>query len=149
MKSFESIIFVVLIFLIIFTGMITVGVEIMEKNPNLDEDSIGLIGNLTGELNINFNASQLGPASSNLTANGTFEGQDPFTLQFLEGKTDAQKQLSLAGKIKRIPEIIILSLGVDRDDLSMYLTFIFIILGLFVAFASYRAFFGGGKLTDN
>ena len=86
-KAFPVIV-VIFIVVIIFTGINSIGQESI-GNSNLDNRSLELIVNINSELNSNF--GDLSLVESNLSANSTFEGQDPFVQQFLENKESANK----------------------------------------------------------
>jgi hypothetical protein len=82
MTNFFTVASIVLLIVSVFTIVNMVGDEI-SSNSNLDSKSSQIITNINYELNTNFNEEDFSETSS---LNGSFEGQDAFTREFLETK---------------------------------------------------------------
>lgn len=151
MKSIYSVFIVILLTVTVFYSMNIVGTETATNpNNNLDNDSITLVTQFNSKLNKSLNLdSNFSEFDSNLSENGTFDNEDVFAQEYLEGKSSAEKKVGIIGTIYRIPDMFILSLGVELEDVTIYRTIILLIVGVIVSFALFRAFFGGGKVTDN
>jgi hypothetical protein len=149
MKSFGSIFAVLMLIVVVFTSMQIIGEESID-NSNLDSESVTLILNVSNNLNSNFNIeSSFTESSSSLSENSSFDSADVFAQEFLESKSQGQQKQGLVKNIVKIPDLIILSLGIPEESVSWIKGFLLLIITVILSFASYRAFFGGGKITDN
>lgn len=149
MKSFGSIFTVLMLFMSVFVVMQIVGEQSI-NNSQLEQSSKNLIFNYSSNLDGNLNLdSDFDEASSGLTANATFDGQDVFAQEFLEGKSEGQQKGGIVANIVKVPDLIFLSIGLPESSLIWVRSLIGLILGVLLSFAAYRAFFGGGKITDN
>jgi len=149
MKSLGSIFAVLMLVLVVFGAMQVVGEEISE-NSNLDNDSVSLIANISTNVDNNLNVeTSFQEAASNLTVNATFDSADVFAQEFLEGKSEGQQKQGLVKNLVKVPDLFILSLGAPQEDVGWIKAIILLVLGVILSFAAYRAFFGGGKVTDN
>lgn len=149
MKSIGSIFGVLMITLAIFSAMIIVGEESV-SNTNLDSESVLLIANISNNVDNNFNVdSSFVEVRSNLTTNSTFDNSDVFAQEYLEGKSDSTGKTGLIKNAVKVPDLIILSLGVPEQDVLWIKAIIILVITALLSFAAYRAFFGGSKITDN
>lgn len=148
MSSVKAFPLIVLLFIvvIIFTGINEVGQESL-TNSNLDNQSVILIININSDLNNNFN--DLALAQSNLTANESFEGQDPFVQQFLETKESTSQFSSLVSKIISIPDLLILGVNdqIPEQDLAVWKALLSAFIIIIIAVVIFVAFFGDGRIT--
>tara|TARA_R100001591_G_scaffold80768_1_gene87836 strand:+ start:1214 stop:1663 length:450 start_codon:yes stop_codon:yes gene_type:complete len=149
MKSIGTIFVVLMLFMSVFIAMQQVGEESF-SNSQLSDDSKSLIlnysSNIDGNLNLN---NDFGESQSNLTTNATFDSEDVFAQEFLEGKSEAQQQTGIIRNIVKVPDLIFLSIGFPESSLIWIRSLIALIITTILAFAGYRAIFGGGKITDN
>lgn len=149
MKSFGSIFVVLMLFMGVFVSMQVIGEESINNNQ-LSTESRNLILNYSSNINGNLNlASDFNEASSNLTTNATFDSEDVFAQEFLEGKSEGQQKSGIVKNIIKVPDLIFLSIGLPQSSLIWVRSLIFLILTVILSLAAYRAFFGGGKVTDN
>lgn len=149
MKSIGSIFTVLMLILVVFSGMRIVGEESI-SNSNLDTQSVSLIANISNNIENNFDIDgSYVEVRSNLTINDTFDNLDVFAQEYLEGKSDSKGKTGLIKNAVQIPDLIILSLGVPQQDVGWIKAIVLLILTALLSFAAYRAFFGGGKITDN
>lgn len=149
MKDFFTIIIVTLLVVFVYTGVSVIGDDVID-NPNLDTESVNYILSINYELDTNFNESQFDESTSDLAGeNATFDNQDTFSKEFLESQASAEKKVSIVKRITKVPDIILIAVGIDEDYISAIKWIIVTLLGIFIAFATYRAFFGGGKVTEN
>lgn len=149
MKSIGSIFIVLMLAVVVFYGVQVIG-ENSSSNPNLDHDSKALISNFTNNLNDNFDVTtDFNEFDSNLSDNSSFDSQDVFAQEFLEGKSEGTKKQGIVSKITKIPDMVILSLGVPEDSVAWIKGILALVLTTFLGFAAYRAIYGGGKITDN
>ena len=144
-KAFPVIV-VIFIVVIIFTGINSIGQESI-GNSNLDNRSLELIVNINSELNSNF--GDLSLVESNLSANSTFEGQDPFVQQFLENKESANKFEAFSNNVISIPDLLILGINdeVPESDLLIYKSILAAFIVFLIAVVVFVAFFGEGRVT--
>ncbi len=144
-KAFPLIIVIFLV-VIIFTGVNEIGQESL-GNSNLDNRSIQLILNINSDLNTNFNDLSL--VQSNLTANSTFEGQDPFVQQFLESKESTNIFEQFTNKIISVPDLLILGINDDipEEDLAVYKALLAAFLLILISVVVFVAIFGDGRIT--
>lgn len=149
MKSFGSIFVVLMLFMSVIVAMQIVGEESINNNQ-LELSSKELIANYSSNIDGNLNlASDFNEASSNLTQNATFDSEDVFAQEFLEGRSEAQQRSGIVQNIVKVPDLIFLSIGLPESSIVWIRALIGLILGVILSFAAYRAFFGGGKVTDN
>ena len=149
MKSIASIFTVLMLIIVVFYGMQVVGEEAVD-NTNIDQESLDLIGNFSDNLNNEFDyASDFGEFDSNLSTNATFDNQDVYAQEFLEGKSSGQKKQGIVAKAVKIPDMIILSLGVPNAAVIWVKGIVALIISVLLGFAAFRVFFGGGKVSDN
>jgi len=150
MKSFGSIFAIIMLFITVFYSMNIIGITSLATG-DLDDQSKSMVVDLNSNLQTNYNLStDFSSAQSNLTdGNATFDGQDVFAQEFLEGKSSALEQAGFIETIWSIPDTLIISLGVNQQDVALYKSIILLIIGAIVSFATFRAFFGGGRVTDN
>lgn len=149
MKSIGSIFIVLMLILIVFTAMVKVGEETV-TNSNLQTESVILIANVEKGVNNNINySSSFNEFSSGINASNNFDGQDVYAQEYLEGKGEGRQKQGLIATITTIPDLFILSLGVPQDSVIWIKGIVALIISVMLSFASYRAFFGGGKITDN
>jgi hypothetical protein len=144
-KAFPLIV-VLFIVVIIFTGINVIGQESI-GNSNLDNRSVQLIININTDLNTNFDDLTL--AESNLSANSTFEGQDPFVQQFLESKESTNQFEAFTNKIISVPDLLILGINdeVPEEDLAVYKVLLAAFIVLIIAVVVFVAIFGDGRIT--
>ncbi len=140
--KFYPIIVMIFIVVVVFTGLSHIGSEIT-GNANLDNVSKTLIQNFNNDLDANFGDL----TESNLTLNGSNSNQDAFTLQFLEGKQQAETKVTLVDKIKIIPDLMFLAIGVEEENLAIYKGLLAAFLLIIVSVATFVAFFGEGRIT--
>jgi len=149
MKSVASIFFALMLIIVVFYSMQVIGEQSL-TNSNLDSDSIALINNFSNNLDNEFNVNNdFDEFSSNLSVNGTFDNQDVFAQEYLEGKSDGTQKTGIIKKAIKIPDMVILSLGVPEQDVSWIRNIILLIITVVLGFALYRAIFGGGKVSDS
>jgi len=150
MKSIRSIFLFVAILTILFYGLGTVVTEAFTNNAYLEEESQDLAVNFNNNLENNINQSTaFDTFSSELSANGTFDNEDVFAIEFFERQSQSSEQQGVIRSIYKFPDLIILALGVPQEDVWVYRTFIITMIGVLIGFALYRAFFGGGRIDDN
>ena len=144
-KAFPLVV-VIFIVIIIFTGVNQVGQESL-TNSNLDNQSVILIVNINSDLNTNFNDLTLG--ESNLTANTSFEGQDPFVQQFLESKESTSQFEVFVNKIISIPDLLILGVNqnIPEEDLAVYKVLLSAFIIIVLTAVVFVAIFGDGRIT--
>ena len=137
---------VVFMVVIIFTGINEVGQESI-TNDNLDNRSKTLIFNINSNLDSNFN--DLTVATSDLTENSTFEGQDAFVQQFLETKEQTGSLEGFINKITSIPDLLILGVNsdVDEDTLGLWKAILLSFIVLILIVVGFVAIFGDGRIT--
>lgn len=148
MKDYTTIMTVVFIFVIIMTGVNIVGDKVF-SNSNLDQSSKELIVNINYDLNKSFNDELLTETDPELSLNSSSEGLDPFAQEYNERKTSAIKKENIVQRIIAIPDLILISLGVNVDDVKIYKALIITMLLAALGFATYRAFFGAGRVSEN
>lgn len=149
MKSIGSIFGGLIIILIVFNIMLLVGNESV-TNSNVDTESVLLVAQVETGINTNFNyTTSFNEFDSNLTTNATFDSQDVFAQEFLEGKSEGQQKQGLISNIVKVPDLFILSLGVPQSSVIWIKGILLLVISVLLSFAAYRAFFGGGKITDN
>lgn len=149
MKSIASIFAALMIIMVVFYGMQVIGEESID-NTNLDAYSVALINNFSSNLDNDFNVEDdFDKFSSNISGNGTFDDQDVFAQEYLEGKSEGQKQQGIIRKATKIPGMIVLSLGIPNNEVKWIVAIISLVIVVYLGFAGYRAIFGGGKVTDN
>lgn len=149
MKSFGSIFVVLMLISVVFYIMISIGNEGV-TNSNLDTDSVILIAQIDSGVNSKLNFSNsFDEFQSNLTTNATFDSADVFAQEYLEGKSQGQSKQGIIANIIKIPDLLILSLGIPLSALVWVRSIILLIITVIIGFATYRAIFGGGKVTDN
>lgn len=135
---------------ILFYAVGTVVTESFTNNPYLEEESQDLATSFNTNLDNNFNSStDYEPFQSTLSANGTFDNEDVFAIEFFERQSQSTEQQGVIRTIFNVPDLVILSLGVPEEDVLIYKTFILTVLTALIGFALYRAFFGGGRIDDN
>jgi hypothetical protein len=148
MKSIASIFFGLMLIVIVFYGVQVVGEE-SKDNTNIDTFSVDLINNFSNNLDNEFNINtSFVELESNLSINSTFDSQDVFAQEYLEGKSDSTSKTGLITKLSKIPDMIIISLGVPENSVIWIKSIIALIIGVILSFAGYRAIFGGGKITN-
>jgi len=147
MKSVFSIFVVLMLFVTVFYSMQIVGNEVY-FNDNLDNDSKTVITSFNAQLNNNFNyTNEFDPASNNLTnGSSNFDNEDVFAQQYLEGKRDAQQNIGIISTIWNMPDLIITSFGAEQSSVAWIKGILLTIIGALIAFVTFRAIFGGGKL---
>ncbi len=145
MKAWPLIV-IVFIVVVIFTGLNEIGQESI-GNSNLDNRSVELILNINNDLNNNFNDLSL--VTSDLTANSTFEGQDPFVQQFLETKEQTGTFSAFISRITSIPDLLILGVNdeIDEQTLAVYKVILTSFIALLIAVVVFVAIFGDGRIT--
>jgi len=149
MKSLFSIFVVLMLFTTVFYSMNIVGQEI-HSNDNLDNESKVLISNINTNLNNDFQMdTSYNELQSNTSVNGTFDNADVYAQEYLEGKSQGDSKIGIIRTIWKMPDMIVMSLGVDQDSVTTFKAIIMTIVGVLFSFALYRMLFGGGKVTDN
>jgi len=149
MKSIGSIFVVLMLVTVVFTAMVQVGQESV-SNSNLETESVVLIANVENGVNNNLDYnSSFDEFGSELTENATFDSEDVFAQEYLEGKSEGQQKKGFISTITTIPDLVILSLGIPQNSVIWIKGIFALIITVVLSFASYRAFFGGGKITDN
>ncbi len=149
MKSYFSIFIVLILFVTVMYSMATIGVIAESKNNALDDNSKNIIGNLTTSINNDFNINS-SFSESELEINGSgFDQEDVFAQQFFEGKADSTKKAGVISSLVKAPDTILLSFGLPEEDVATFKNIILLFIGTVISFATYRAIFGGGKVTDN
>lgn len=150
MKSIFSIFMVLMLIITIMWGMSGIGTEIT-GNSNLDTASVNLINNVTNILENDFNPdANFDAAVKNLSGeDAKFDDEDVFAREFLEGKSEGNVQEQRTTSITKLPDLMILVMGVPEQDLFIYKLIAGLILVMFGVIAGFRVFFGGGKITDN
>lgn len=143
--KFFPIMVVVFIVIVIFSGLNLVGQEI-SGNSNLDDASVTLITNLGNDIDTNYGDLTL--TTSNLT-NGSIgnEGQDPFALQFLETKQQANQFLDIVNSVITLPDLFLLGIGIDEENILVYKLLLGAFIIMLIAVATFVAFFGEGRIT--
>lgn len=146
--SVSSIFTVIMLMVVIFGGMQIVGNNIA-SNTNLDTDSQALIGNFSDVYDRDLNvSSSFDESASALSANASFDSADDFSREFLEGRSEGNKKQGIISNAIKIPDLIILSLGVPQGAVLWLRSIILLVITTILAFALYRSFFGGGKVTE-
>lgn len=143
MKDLYTIYIVISLVLIAFTGIIIVGDEAIEKNSNLNAQSITLIAG------INSSVSETSDGFEVREVNGSSLGQDPFVQQYLESKENVGRVQNLVDKVGRIPDFFTLSWGLNEEDSAPYLLYVGIFFTVILIIAGFRAFFGSGRITKD
>lgn len=143
MKDLFTIFIVVSMILLVFTGLALVGDEAIEKNPNLNADSVELISGINASVQDNLENFSV------RTVNETSLGQDPFVQQYLESKENVGRIQNLVNKVGRMPDFFTLSWGINEEDSAPYLLFVGIFFVVILIIAGFRAFFGGDRITKN
>lgn len=148
MKDYLTIIIVSLLIITVFISAIEIGEDSL-GNSLLNDDSKDLIEDISKKQSQDFDESNFDEGDNTLAENdSTFDSEDTFSREFLEGRSDAQKKTNIAERITKIPDLILISLGVPREFVTPFLWIITTLLSIFIAFATYRAFFGGGRVTE-
>lgn len=148
MNSISSIFMVLMLILVVMFGMQTVG-NSLSSNSNLDSESIALISNFSTNLDNDLNYdTAFDPASTNLSNGSNFDSEDTFAREYLEGRNEGQSQEGIIARAVKIPDLIILSLGVSQSAVAWIKGIILLIITTILGFAAYRAFFGAGKVTE-
>jgi len=149
MKSFGSIFVVLMLFMAVFVSMQVIGEESITNNQ-LSLESKQLIANYSSNIDGNLNlASDFDEANSGFNSSGGFDGEDVFAQEFLEGKSGGEQKSGIVANIVKVPDLIFLSIGLPESALIWVRSLIALIIAVLLSFAAYRAFFGGGKITDN
>lgn len=149
MKSLGTIFVVLMLFMSVFVAMQVIGEESYNNNQ-LSSSSKALILNYSSNIDGNLNfVDSFNQSASNLTTNATFDSEDVFAQEFLEGKSQAQQKQGIVKNIVKVPDLIFLAIGLPESSLIWIKSLIALILAIVLSFAAYRAIFGGGKLTDN
>jgi flagellin-like protein len=148
MNSISAIFGLLMLVVIIFTGMQVVGEQVVD-NSNLDATSVALIGNYSDRLNNEINATNdFGEFQTNLSTNSSYDSADDFSREFLEGRNEGNKKQGFIARAIKIPDLVILSLGVPQLAVAWVRNLILLIITTWLSFAAYRAFFGSGKVTE-
>ena len=148
MNSISSIFGALMLIVVVFYGMQVIGDEVI-GNSNLDNTSIILIGNISNELNQELNYStDFNEFETNLSQNSTFDSEDVFAREFLEGRNEGNTKQGVIARAIKIPELVRLSLGVPRAAVAWIYGILITIITTILAFALYRAVFGSGKVTE-
>lgn len=149
MKDFLTIIVVSLIFVAIFGAAINVGQD-KTSNSRLSSDSVTLIQNISYYQQQNIDQDDFKEGENTLAGNNSnFDSEDTFSREFLESESSAQKKKPLAETITKIPDLVLISIGIPDNALSGIKWIIVTLIGVLLSFAAYRAFFGGGKVTQD
>lgn len=149
MKSIGSIFFGIVLILVVFYGVQVIG-EASKANTNIDSFSVSLINNFSKELDNEFNIeTDFNELKSNLSINSTFDSEDVFAQEFLEGKSSSSSKTGIIKKLTKIPDMVILALGAPENSVIWIKSIIVLVITVLLSFAAYRAIFGGGKITDN
>ena len=152
MKSIASIFFGLMLVVTVFYSMNMIATESFTSNPGLTEDSQDLAVNFNNNLQNNFNLDEdFDQTTSSVTnvSDATFDSQDVFAREFFERESQTNQQAGIIRTIVNIPDTLLLALNVPESDLAIYRTIIGLILGSLLAFAGFRAIFGGGRIQDN
>jgi hypothetical protein len=148
MTNFFTIITITLIFTTIFIATINVGEE-SYNNTILSDSSKTLIQNISYYQTNNLNEGDFEEGSSTLAENSSgTTGEDTFALEFFERQQDTQQQLSIVQRITKIPDLILISLGIPDSFVSPFKWIVFSLISIVISFATIRAIFGGGRVTD-
>lgn len=138
--------FFIAVFIVLFSGMIILVSDKIITNDNLDNESVEYITSLNSQLAAKYEVSQLEEGQSNLSANASFEGVDPFTLQYLESKSESQQKISTLDVLKATPDTFLLSFELEKESVEFFydlaqkvITFILGIIGFVLLFGSGRA----------
>jgi len=138
--------FFIAVFIVLFSGMIILVSDEIITNDNLDNESVQYITSLNSQLAAKYDVSQLGEGQSNLSTNASFEGVDPFTLQYLESKSESQQKISTLDVLKATPDTFLLSFELEEESVEFFydlarnvITFILGIIGFVLLFGSGRA----------
>lgn len=139
--------FFVAMFIVLFAGMIQlIGVDII-GNENLDNESVEYITSLNSQIAANYQVSQLEEGSSNISQNASFEGVDPFTLQYLESKSQSQQKLSTLDVIKSTPDTFLLTFDLDQESVDFFYDLAQKVITFIIGIIGFVLLFGGGR-TD-
>jgi hypothetical protein len=135
---------IVLFFMaIIFSGLYFVAQDIVERNPNLDDNSLSVIQDLGVNVNNTYNRDTFSIGTSEITGNSTFIGVDAFTRQYLEDKAEVNQKKTVIDKIITAPDFLMRLIGIE--DNTILITFRVIVgglLGFFIALAVIKAIKG-------
>ena len=130
-------------------SMSSIGVSALSKNDNLDDTSVSIIGNLSTTVESDFALNSTFDESQAAINGSGFDQDDVFAQQFFEGKSDSTKKAGVITSIAKAPDTILLSFGLPDESVSTFKTILLIVIATAVSFATYRAIFGGGRVTDN
>ena len=149
MKDFLTIIIVTLLVITVFIATINIGEHSLD-NSLLTDDSRTLIEDIATTQDQEFNNEQFEEGDSTLAEDdSTFDSEDTFSREFLEARSEGQKKTNLAERLLKLPDLIFISIGVPDSAVSSFKWVVSALLGIFVSFAGYRAFFGPGRITQN
>lgn len=126
----------VLAFVTILFGLVASTSSEIYNNPLLDNDSRANLANLL----VQYDSIDISNSTeSNATINSTFEGTDAFQREFLESKAVSQGDKNLMEKIIGVPNLILVSLGVEQDNTTtVILSVIVLILGIIIGLAIFE-----------
>jgi len=147
MSSFKLVpFFFMAVFIVLFAGMIILVSDKIITNDNLDNESVEYITSLNSQLAAKYSVSQLEEGQSNISQNASFEGVDPFTLQYLESKSESQQKISTLDVLKATPDTFLLTFDIEQQNVDFFydlaqkvITFILGIIGFVLLFGSGRA----------
>lgn len=138
LDNFYSISIVVLTIILVFTPLAMIGDEVI-TNDNIDDDSKNMIISINYRIDQDFNRSDFQDETLNVSENSTFEGTDAFSRDFLESQAAAEKRTNTVQRITRIPDLIILSIGVPEKFVTEIKLIILTIIGVILSIATYNA----------
>jgi len=148
MKDYLTIITVTLLITTVFIAAINIG-ESSLNNQILDDDSRTLIQDIATKQSEDFSEDQFMEGEDTLAEeDSSFDSEDAFSREFLEGRSEAQQKTNLVERIIGIPSLILLSVGLPESFIRPFFWIVTTLVSIFVSFATYRAFFGGGRITE-
>lgn len=136
-NNYFTIITTVLIIVTIFTLINMVGDEVSD-NSNLDTPSQLLVSNINSKISDDFSSEDFNQSTG---LNGSFEGQDSFSREFFESKNSAETKTSLPERAIKIPELILLAIGVPKVWVNPIYVLVSVFIGIIISFATFNAFF--------
>ena len=149
MKSLGAIFTILMLFMSVMVAMQIVGEESYD-NSRISSQSKALITNYSSNINNNLNFdNDYNITESNLTENATYDSEDVFAQEYLEGKSGSDSRGGVVKNIVKVPDLILLAIGLPESSVVWVKSLIALLLTVILSFAAYRAIFGGGRVTDN
>jgi len=140
--------FFVAVFIVLFSGIILLVSEKIITNDNLNNESINYITSLNKQLAAKYNVSQLEEGQSNISQNASFEGVDPYNLQYLESKSESQQKISTLDVLKATPDTFLLTFDIEQQNVDFFYNLAQKVIAFILGIIGFVLLFGSGRADD-